>query len=106
MQNPNDDDVDSDDDSPPFTTLTDDEHNILTRRHHPRTTQTNTAPDDHLLHDIRIATHTSELDDASDEDHLPYWPAQASPTPPLAAPYPPANLTDAQTILSTRSQMP
>ena len=108
VQDLNDDDIDSDDVvPPPLTTLTDDEHNILTRRYHPRPTQTYIAPDDHLLYDIHVATHTydsdsthlySELDDASDEDHLPYWPAQAPPTRPLAAPYPPANLTDAQTI--------
>ena len=93
-----------DDEPPPLITLTDDEHNILTHRHHPRPTQTTNTPDDHLLFDIRVTKHTygsdstppyPELDDASDEEHLPYWLAQAPPTPPLAAPSPPANLTDA-----------
>jgi hypothetical protein len=87
----------------------------MTRLHHSRTQQTHTAPANRLHYDIRIATHTSdsdsshiysEPDDASDEDILPYWPAQAPPTPPLPDPHPPATLTDAQTIQWTRSQMP
>jgi hypothetical protein len=115
VQDSSDDDTNSDDEPPPLTTLTDDEHNTLTRLHHSRTQQTHTAPANRLHYDMRIAPHTSdsdsshiysEPDDASDEGILPYWPAQAPPIPPLSDPYPPATLTDAQTIQWTRSQMP
>ena len=54
-----------------------------------------------------LTTHTNPApNDESDEEHLPFWPERAPPTPTLTDPNQPADLNDAQIIQWTRSQMP
>jgi hypothetical protein len=110
-----DDDNESNDEPPPLLSITDDEHNTITRRSNPSPPQHHSGLTGHFIHDIRAATHHSDSDsihinpapnDESDEEHLPFWPECAPPTPPLPDPNPPADLNDAQIVQWTRSQMP
>ncbi len=102
-----DDDHDNDDEPPSLHSITDDEHNTITRRSTLRTPKLRAFNANHLLYDIRAATHNYESDsthtnpepqDESVEDHLPFWPEHAPPTPPLPDPNPPSDLNDAQIV--------